>query len=389
MSGLLDKAARGKVNKKPGWTILSRAMGFHDDCLVLDGHTDVPTRLWECPVDLGLPQKDRHVDLPRLRQGGVDGLVFALYIPPMLSPERGWEHALALHAATERALAPLAGKMEIVTTAEDVRRAAWRGVVGVLIGLENGRPLTVPGALDACVQLGVRYVTLTHNGTHEWCDAATDAATHGGLSRAGEQIVRDLNRRAIVPDVSHVSDDAVLHVLEVSKAPVIASHSSARALCGHPRNLPDGLVREIARRDGVVMANSYPAFIDPAAAQADRERGPLVRPLLQESEESYMADPGKHWEERARLFVDRPLPEVPLDRLVDHLIHLIDLGGEEHVGIGSDFDGIPDTLKGFEDPSRFPDLTAALLERGVDRTGARLILGENFLRVLRQAEQVA
>ena len=363
-------------------------MGFHDDCLVLDGHTDVPTRLWEAPVDLGEPQKDRQVDLPRLRQGGVDGVVFALYIPPALSPERGWEHALKLHAATERALEPLAGKMEIVTTAEDVRRAAWRGVVGVLIGLENGRPLTLPGTLDACVELGVRYVTLTHNGTHEWCDSATDAPVHGGLSGEGEQIVRELNKRAIVVDVSHASDQAVLHVLDVSRAPVIASHSSARALCDHPRNLPDDLVREIARRDGVVMANSFSAFIDPAAAQASRERGKLIRPLLEEIEDAYMAEPGKHWEERARLCTDHPLPDVPLDRLVDHLIHLIDLGGEEHVGIGSDFDGIPDTLKGFEDPSRFPDLTAALLARGVDKAGVRLILGENFLRVLRRAEQV-
>jgi membrane dipeptidase len=364
-------------------------MSFHDDCLVLDGHTDVPTRLWEAFADLGVPQKDRQVDLPRLRKGGVDGVVFALYIPPMLSPEHGWEHALKLHAATERALAPLAGKMEIVTTAEDLRRASWRGVVAVLIGLENGRPLTIPGTLDTCVKLGVRYVTLTHNGTHEWCDSATDAPAHGGLSGEGEQIVRELNKRAIVPDVSHVSNQAVLHTLEVSKAPVIASHSSARALCDHPRNLSDDLIREIARRDGVVMANSYPAFIDPAAAKADRERGPLVRPMLQETQEAYMADPTKHWEERARLLVDHPLPEIPIDRLVDHLIHLINMGGEEHVGIGSDFDGIPDTLKGFEDPSRYPDLTAALLARGVDKAGVRLILGENFLRVLRQAEQMA
>jgi membrane dipeptidase len=180
----------------------------------------------------------------------------------------------------------------------------------------------------------------------------------------------------------------VLHTLDVLKAPVIASHSSARALCDHPRNLPDALIREIGRRDGVVMANSYTAFVDPAAAKADRERGPLVRPVLQATEEAYMADPGKHWEERARLFAEHPLPEVPLDRFVDHLVHMIDLAGEEHVGIGTDFDGIPDTIKGFEDPSRFPDLTAALLARGVDKAGVRLVLGENFLRVLKQAEAV-
>lgn len=364
-------------------------MSFHDDCLVLDGHTDVPTRLWEASADLEVPQKARHVDLPRLRQGGVDGVVFALYVPPSLSPERGWEHALALHAATERALAPLAGKMEIVATAEDVRRTSRRGVVGVLIGLENGRPLTVPGALEACGKLGVRYVTLTHNGTHEWCDAGTDSAVHGGLSADGERIIRELNRRGIIPDVSHVSDDAALHTLDVSKAPVIASHSSARALCDHPRNLPDEVIREIARKDGVVMANSYTAFLDPAAMRVDRERGALLRPWLEETEEAYMAEPGKLAEERARVFAEHPLPEVPLDRLVEHILHLVEIGGEEHVGIGSDFDGIPDTVKGFEDPARFPDLTAALLNRGLDRDGVRMILGENFLRVLRQAEQIA
>ncbi len=363
-------------------------MSFHDDCFVLDGHTDVPTRLWEAPADLGAAQPDRHVDLPRLRRGGVDGVVFALYIPPPLSPERGWRHALELHAATERALEPLAGRMEIVATAEDLRRSAHRGMTGVLIGLENGRPLTVPGALDACEKLGVRYVTLTHNATHEWCDAGTDRPAHGGLAPAGEQIIRELNKRRILPDVSHTSDDAVLHVLDVSKGPVIASHSSARALCDHPRNLPDPLIREIARKGGVVMANSYPAFIDPAAREADRKRLDLVLPTLLATEEAYMADPGAHWQERAQLFVDHPLPPVSRDRFVDHLLHLVNVAGEEHVGIGTDFDGIPEALQGFEDPSRFPDLTAALLERGLDKAGVRLILGENFLRVLAQAEAI-
>jgi membrane dipeptidase len=364
-------------------------MGFHEDCLVIDGHTDVPTRLWEAPADLGAPQKDRHIDLPRLRQGGVDALVFALYVPADLHPGRGWEHALALHRATEEALAPLAGKMEQVATAEEVTRAARRGVVGVLLGLENGRPLAVPGALEACAKMGVRYVTLTHMGTHEWCDASTDAPAHGGLSGEGVRIVREMARRGIVPDVSHVSDDAVRHVLEVSPIPVVASHSSCRALCDHPRNLPDELIREIARQDGVVMANSYPAFVGPAARAADRERGRALKPILLESEEAYLANPGAHWEERARLFVDHPLPKVPLSAFVDHVIRIIELGGEEHAGIGSDFDGIPDTIEGFEDPARFPDLTAALLERGVDKAGVWLVLGENFLRVLRRAETAA
>lgn len=363
-------------------------MGFHEDCLVLDGHTDVPTRLWESPASLEERRTDRHVDLPRLREGSVDALVFALYVPAALDAGRGWKHAQELHRISVEHVEAARG-MEIAVSAEDVRRAWYRGVVAVLFGLENGRPLTLPGTIDACVKMGIRYVTLTHMGTHEWCDASTDEARHGGLSGEGEAIVWDMTRRGIVPDVSHVSDAAVLHVLEVSRIPVVASHSSARALCDHPRNLPDPLVREIARKDGVVMANSYPAFVGTEASQADRKRGQEVREELLAMEEAYMADPKRYSEAHARLFADRPLPEVPLSVYVDHLIHLIDLAGEEHVGIGTDFDGIPDVLTGFEDVSRFPNLTAALLERGVDKAGVKLILGENFLRVLRKAEEAA
>ncbi|HYN22683.1 MAG TPA: membrane dipeptidase, partial [Thermoanaerobaculia bacterium] len=240
-----------------------------------------------------------------------------------------------------------------------------------------------------CVEMGVRYVTLTHMGTHEWCDSSTDEARHGGLSAEGEGIVWEMSRRGIVPDVSHVSDDAVLHVLEVSRVPIVASHSSARNLCDHPRNLPDNLIREIAGKEGVVMANSYPAFLCPEASAADKKRVGEVIDELRAGEEAYMADPQTHWQQSARLFAERPLPSVPLSLYVDHLIHLIDVAGEEHVGIGTDFDGIPDVLTGFEDVSRFPDLTSALLARGVDRAGVKLILGENFLRVLRDSENKA
>ncbi|HKV10356.1 MAG TPA: dipeptidase [Thermoanaerobaculia bacterium] len=359
-------------------------MGFHEDCLVLDGHTDVPTRLWEAPADLSRRQTDRHVDLPRLREGGVDGLVWALFVPASLDAGRGWEHAQELYRVSIEALVP---GMVHATTAEDVTRAAHRGEVAILFGLENGRPLQVPGALDDCRKMGVRYVTLTHWASHEWCDASTDAPVHGGLSDEGVKIVRQMNRSGILPDVSHVSDDAVRHVLEVSKVPPLASHSSARALCNHPRNLPDDLVKEIAHRDGLVMANTYPPFVSNEAARVEAERMKEISPAFKETEEEYLRNPGKLWKERQRLLDERPLPEVPLSAFVDHLIRLIELGGEEHVGIGTDFDGISQALTGFEDASKFPDLTAALLDRGVDRSGVRLILGENFLRMLRVAER--
>jgi membrane dipeptidase len=361
-------------------------MGFHEDCLVLDGHTDLPTRLWEEPADLGRRLSDRHIDLPRLREGGVDALVLALYVPAALSAAAGLEHARTLHRLT---LAALPAGMRAVTRAADLEAAVRRGEVAALFALENGRPLALPGALDACKAMGIRYVTLTHWKTHEWCDASTDAAAHGGLSADGVRLVREMNRRAILADVSHVSDDAVRHVLEVATTPPLASHSSARALCDHPRNLPDDLIRDIARRGGLVMANSYPAFLSPQAASADRDRIAAVGPALQELEADYLRDPRAHWRQRDELLAAHPLPRVPLAVLCDHIVHLVDQAGEEHTGIGTDFDGIPETLDGFGDPSHFPDLTAALLARGLDRSGLRLILGGNFLRLLHEAERRA
>ncbi len=361
-------------------------MGFHDDCLVLDGHTDVPTRLWERPGDLAARLPDGHVDLPRLRQGGVDALFFALFVHASLPPDSGWEHAQELYRLSRRHLGP---GFAAAATVEEVRRAVRRGEVAVLFGLENGRPLLVPGALAACAGMGVRYVTLTHFKTHEWCDSSTDAPAHGGLAPAGVELVREMNRRAILPDVSHISDDAVRAVLEVSAVPPFASHSSCRALCDHPRNLPDDLIREIARRGGLVMANTYPGFVAPAAADAFHARVQAAGAELAALEAEWLEDPQHRWREIAEVLAAHPLPPVSLSAFVDHLLHLVEIAGEEHAGIGTDFDGIPEPLTAFPDVSHFPALTAELLARGVDRSGVGLILGENFLRLLGEAERWA
>lgn len=360
---------------------------LHREALVIDGHTDVPTRLYWSPADLSQRLTDGHVDLPRLREGGVTAPVFALFIPPMLSAEAGLGHARDLFSLIEEQLRP--GELELAVSVEEVRRAKRKGHVSILLGLENGRPLSLPGALEEMAKLGVRYITATHTATHEWCDASTDEARHGGLSKEGEEIVWRMTKLGIVPDVSHVSDDAVRHILDVSKIPVIASHSSARALCDHPRNLPDELVREIAARGGVVMANCYPAFLDDRAAAANRERTREMAPLV---EEMAAAGGGRRGlidfaRKRQAFLAERPLPAVALSVFVDHVMHLLSLAGEEHVGIGTDFDGIEETPEGFDDAAAFPALTAELLRRGVSAPGVRLVLGENFLRVLEQAER--
>ena len=349
---------------------------------IFDGHTDVPTRLWETPADLRTERRDRHVDLPRLRRGGVSGLVFAFFLPAHLSAEDGLAHAETMQRLTMAQMRP--GELELATTPEELDAAVARGAVGVVFGLENGRPLGMPGALERLLAMGVRLVTLTHVGTHEWCDAAGDDEAHGGLSPAGEEIVRRLNRAGVVLDVSHVSDRAVEHVLAVSAAPVVASHSSARALCDHPRNVTDALARAIAAAGGVVMVNAFPVFLDAVAERANRERMARLREPMRALEEAYAGRPRELVEARLQLLRPYPQPAVPLATFVDHVMHLLAVVGEEGVGIGSDFDGIPETPVGFEDVSRFPDLVAALRERGVDEAALRLVMGDNFRRVWRR-----
>ena len=360
---------------------------FHRDCLIVDAHTDVPIRLHEEPADLLWSVEGRHVDLPKLRRGGVDALVFALYVPGSLSIEDGFRHIGRLHRLS---LAQLErGSWQSVRGVEELRRVAARGRIAVLFGLENGRPLAAPGALTACAAIGVRYVTLTHGASHEWCDSATGEELHGGLSGLGVELVRRMNAAGMITDVSHVSAAAAAQTIEVSSLPVIASHSSARQLCDHPGNLSDELVREIARTGGVVMANCHPAMVDPEACRANAERWPKMAPALAALDDLQSYDPAAYAAALEEVFGAHPLPAVRLESYVRHIVHLVEIAGEEHVGIGTDFDGIPDTIEGFEDASCFPNLTAALLDAGLGRRAVRLILGENFLRVLAESERLA
>jgi membrane dipeptidase len=355
---------------------------------LFDGHTDVPTRLEERPADLRLELPDGHVDLPRLRAGGVDGLVFALWVPPALAPDEGLDHARRLHRLASAALPP--GELVEARSADQLEALQERGAIGVVWGLENGRPLCMDGALDEIASWGVELVTLCHNATHEWCDSATDTAAHGGLAAAGERIVRELNRRGMVVDVSHASDAAAAHALAVSRAPVVASHSSARALCPSPRNLPDDLVRAIAERGGLVMANAFPAFLDPLALRAHEARTALLGPVFAALREE-LPDPVARAAAEAELLATQPQPPVPRARLVEHVLHLVAVAGADHVGIGSDFDGIPECPEGFADCRAFPALRGDLLAAGLAEREVDAVCGENWLRVWRtiQAARVA
>ena len=353
--------------------------------LIFDAHTDVPIRLYEEPADLLEEVEGRHVDLPKLRRGGVGALVFALFVPPHLEPEEGLWLVERLHRLSLQQLQR--GAWRAVRQVEEARQAAREGDVAVFFALENGRPLTVPGALERCREIGVRYVTLTHGASHEWCDSATGRPRHGGLSSPGVELVERLNAAGILADVSHVSEKAAHQAITASSLPVIASHSASAALCPHPGNLSNALARRIGESGGVLMVNSHPAMLDAAACRLNQERWQHIGPRLAELEASQQEDPKAYALGLERLFAEYPLPSVGLDAYAEHILHFVDVAGAGHVGIGSDFDGIPETLEGFENAGCFPALAASLQRRGLDSGTVRGILGENLLRVLNEVDR--
>jgi membrane dipeptidase len=273
---------------------------------------------------------------------------------------------------------------ELATTAEDVERIHGAGKIASLIGIEGGHAIESSlERLHAFFARGARYMTLTHNDTTDWADSATDAPRHGGLSTFGEEVVREMNRLGMIVDISHVSADTMRDVLRVSSAPVIASHSSAFALAPHPRNVPDDVLALIARNGGVVMVNFSPNFLDPEAARIHVGLYPVVR------EAEALADEGERKRRIDAWRAAHPVPSVPFTRVVDHIEHIARVAGVDHVGLGSDFDGIPAVPVGLEDVSRYPVITAELLRRGWTEPDIRKVLGENALRVLRECADVA
>jgi membrane dipeptidase len=245
-------------------------------------------------------------------------------------------------------------------------------------------------ALREFYRLGVRYMTLTWNNTNDWADAGRGERKHNGLSDFGKEVVREMNRLGMLIDVSHVSDKTMSDALEVSKAPIIASHSSARALSNVPRNIPDDLLRRIAKNGGVVQINFYSLFIDQktVAPQAD-ERGQRLKAQQEALTAKYADDPERLAEESDKLEAASPLPPLPLAKLIDHIDHIVKVAGIDHVGLGPDFDGANDFPQGARDVSTFPNITFELLKRGYSEQDIRKILGENFLRVFAQAELVS
>jgi membrane dipeptidase len=367
-----------------------RAAEIHASAIVIDGHNDLPWKLRKrYEADLGrfdmVARHDvGHTDIPRLREGGVSGQFWAASVPAEFMGRGAAKIALEQIDLIKQMVA-LYPDLEMAYTASDVRRSAKAGKVASLIGVEGGHAIENSlGVLRSFYELGARYLTLTHSDTIEWADAATDAPRHNGLSAFGEEVVREMNRLGMLVDISHVSAETMADVLRVSQAPVIASHSNAREVADHSRNVPDDIIGGVAESGGVIMVNFSSGFVTPEGAQAARDMFDVWRNLGSEhSDESARESALRQWQEA------NPVPRGTISDLVDHIDHIVRIAGADSAGLGSDFDGIEVVPEGLEDVSKFPAITEELVTRGYTEADIVKILGENLLRAMEGVEAAA
>ena len=370
---------------------LAEAHALHADCTVMDGHADTPQRFVDEHFDWLAPTLDGgQLSAAAANAGGLHGEFFALWAEPVQWSGHFVERTYALLAGVERQIALHAEVLSLCRTAAEVRQAREAGRFAALLGIEGGH--SIANDLDLLRDFsarGVRYMTLTWSNTNDWCDSSGDEPRHGGLTTFGRQVIAEMNRLGMLVDVSHVSDAAFWQALQTSRAPVIASHSSARALTDSYRNLTDEMLRAVAAADGVVMVNFNAAFIDEQHRMhwnaLHAERIAAEERLCALWQEHGRPVPYRAELELAHTFLDRA-PRPPLSSLIDHFDHVLRICGTGHVGIGSDFDGIPAAPVDVDSAADLPRITAGLLERGWKPQELRGMLGENILRVLEQAE---
>jgi membrane dipeptidase len=367
-----------------------RAAELHRRALVWDAHMDTLHRALVEGYDPGT-RSTGHADLERWREGGVRVQVLAIWVDTIYLPHHALRRALQQLDVCHRLAERYPDRVAIARTAADVRSITASGRLAVLLALEGGAVILDDLAmLRAFHRLGVTSMTLTHSASTGWADSSTDTPRWHGLNELGRGVIREMNRLGMVVDVSHVSDATVRDVLETSSAPIIASHSCCRALCDLPRNLPDTLLRDIAAGGGVIGVNFYPPFLDEHARDAMLGgAGDLLRLLNQPVDvEPARLDEVAAGRHRAFEAVEG-IPAVPIDRVLDHIDHAVAIAGIDHVGLGSDFDGINATPAGLEGAQHFPRITEGLLARGYADEDVMKVLGGNFLRVLEQVQAAA
>jgi membrane dipeptidase len=370
-----------------------KALAIHRRAIVIDTHNDVTTPMTNDDYDLsGAPPVPYRTSIASMKQGGMTAEFFSLYVRPWYVEHGGAaRRTLDMIDSVYRAVERRPNDLMLATSAADIRRAKKQKKIAALMGIEGGHAIENSLAtLREFHRLGVRYMTLTWNNTNDWADAARGEKTHHGLTEFGKDVVREMNRLGMLVDVSHVSDETMSDALDVSKAPIIASHSSARALSNVPRNIPDDLLRRIAKNGGVIQVNFYSYFLDAATVGPQGEaRDKRLKARQDLLNEKYKNDPERLAEEGDKLEAENPLPPLPLSKLIDHIDYIVKVAGIDHVGLGADFDGAMDFPEGARDVSMLPNITYELLKRGYSEKDIRKILGENFLRVFAEAERVA
>jgi membrane dipeptidase len=381
-----------------GWSngqsdaLLERARALHRQVPLIDGHNDYPWALRQegardlSRLDIRQAQPSIHTDIGRLRQGGVGGQFWSVYVPAALQGQTAVTATLEQIDIVHQMLRRYPDVFEQASTADDVERVFKAGRIGSMMGMEGGHSIDSSlGALRMFYRLGARYMTLTHSRNVPWADSATDEPKLGGLSPFGETVVREMNWLGMLVDLSHVSPDTMDDAIRVSTAPIIFSHSSARAVCDHPRNVPDAILKLLPKNGGVVMVTFVPDFISNDVAAHSRAEDAEDARLKQQ----FPTDEGAQKAGMAAWQAAHPTPRATLAQVADHIDHIRKVAGIDHIGLGGDFDGITAVVQGLEDVSTYPALTAELLRRGYGDDDVRKILGSNVLRVMRAAEKEA
>ncbi len=366
---------------------LRRARELLTHAPVIDGHNDLPWAMRKAAdydleaVDLGEGAAQFHTDLPRLRRGGVGGQFWSVYVPAELSGDEAVAATLEQIDFVFQLVAAYPERLQLATTADEIRAATAGGRVAALMGAEGGHSINCSlGTLRTLFRLGVRYMTLTHSRNVPWADSATDSPSCQGLSPFGRDVVWEMQRLGMLVDLSHVSEPVMIQALEVAEAPVIFSHSSARALCPHPRDVPDHVLQALARNGGVCMVTFVSQFIS--------------RDYYEWAEALTAAGPEPASDQERRAFElswsrDHPAPAVTVADVADHIDHVRQVAGLAHVGLGGDFDGTTSLPQGLEDVSGYPNLFAELLDRGWSPADCAQLAQGNLLRALSEAEAAA
>jgi len=374
--------------------VSEQARRVHAAAIVVDTHADTTQRL-VAPggFDLGVRHTDGNLDIPRMREGGVGAQFFSIWVPSDVTGPAAIKRSLQQMDAVREAVRTHSSDLELATTAEGVRQAHKQHRIAVLMGVEGGHMIDSDlGVLRMYATLGVRYMTLTHFKNNEWADSSTDKPTHDGLTAFGKDVVREMNRLGMMVDISHVADKTFFDAIEVSKAPVIASHSSCRALSNHVRNMTDDMLRALRKNGGVVMINYDTTYLSEELRAIKAREGNDVVSSMDAAIKACGGDDACATlasTKREQELTERGVhPRVSWEKIVEHIDHAVKVAGIDHVGLGSDFDGA--TMPwGMEDVSMLPRLTDALLKKGYSPADVTKILGANLLRVMEQTERAA